>query len=73
MDVGSRAIIDAIKEFSIGVQEIEKLKINMTKRITSQMLQSEKKSKHMVLQSQLQIANIFTKVLKPKEGGLSNW
>jgi uncharacterized protein YoxC len=72
LDVGSRAIIDAIKEFSIGVQEIEKLKINMTKRITSQMLQSEKKSKHMVLQSQLQIANIFTKVLKPKEGGLSN-
>ncbi len=72
MDVGSREIIDAIKEFSIGVQEIEKLKINMTKRITSQMLQSEKKSKHMVLQSQLQIANIFTKVLKPKEGGLSN-
>jgi uncharacterized protein YoxC len=72
LDVGSREIIDAIKEFSIGVQEIEKLKINMTKRITSQMLQSEKKSKHMVLQSQLQIANIFTKVLKPKEGGLSN-
>lgn len=27
----------------------------------------------MVLQNQLQIATIFVKVLKPKEGGLSNW
>jgi len=35
MDVGSRAIIYATKEFSAGVQEIEKLKIKMTGRITS--------------------------------------
>lgn len=57
---------------STGVQEIGKLKIMMMKRITSQMLQSEKESRHMVLQNQLQIATIFSKVLKPKEGGLNN-
>jgi hypothetical protein len=42
MDVGSRIIADAIKEFSTGVQEIEKLRIKMIERITSHMLQSEK-------------------------------
>jgi len=36
------------------------------------MLQNEKESRHMVLQNQLQIAIIFAKVLKPKEGGFSN-
>jgi uncharacterized protein YoxC len=68
MDV-SAAITDAIKEFSISVQEIKKLKIKTTKKITSQMLQSEKERKEMVLQNQLQIVTIFAKVLKPKKGG----
>jgi hypothetical protein len=36
------------------------------------MLQSEKESRHIILQNQLQIATIFAKVLKPKEGGLNN-
>jgi len=73
MDVGSATITDAIKEFSISVQEIKKLEIKMTKKITSQMLQSEKERKQMVLQNQLQIVTIFAKVLKPKKGGgLSN-
>jgi hypothetical protein len=45
MDVGSRIIADAIKEFSAGVQEIKKLKIMMIEKITSQMLQSEKENR----------------------------
>jgi hypothetical protein len=43
MDVRSSVIPNAIKEFSINVKEIKKFKMEMTKRITSQMLQSEKK------------------------------
>jgi hypothetical protein len=34
MDVGSNVIVEAIKEFSIGVKEFEKFKMEMTKRIT---------------------------------------
>ncbi len=43
MDVRYGAIVDAIKEFSTQVQEIKKFKIEMTKRMISQMLQSERK------------------------------
>jgi hypothetical protein len=44
----------------------------MAKNITSQMLQSEKKSRQMVLQNWLQISTIFIDVLKPKEAGPNN-
>ncbi len=40
-------IVEDIKDFSIDVKEIEKLKMEMTKRITSQLLQN-----------QLEIANV---------------
>ncbi len=53
MDVGYGTILDAIKEFSTNVQEIEKFKIDMIKRIISQMLQNEKENKQMVLHNQL--------------------
>jgi hypothetical protein len=50
MDVRSNVIPNVIKEFSISVKEIKKFK-KMAKNITSQMLQSEKKSRQMVLQN----------------------
>ncbi len=34
-------IVEDIKDFSIDVKEIEKLKMEMTKRITSQSLQNQ--------------------------------
>jgi hypothetical protein len=34
-------IVEDIKDFSIDVKEIEKLKMEMTKRITSQLLQNQ--------------------------------
>jgi hypothetical protein len=37
----SFTIADAIKEFVNGVKKIEKLKMEMTKRISFQMLQNE--------------------------------
>jgi hypothetical protein len=55
------------KNFSINVQEIDKFKIKMTKRIISQMVQNENENRQMVLHNQLQIAVIFAKVLKPKK------
>ncbi len=71
MDVRSNVIPNVIKEFSISVKEIKKFK-KMAKNITSQMLQSEKKSRQMVLQNWLQISTIFIDVLKPKEAGPNN-
>jgi hypothetical protein len=44
-DVKSSAIVDAIKEFLMNVQEIKKFKIETIEMITSQMLHSEKESK----------------------------
>jgi hypothetical protein len=35
LDEGSSTITDAIKEFSKGVKEIEKMKMEMTKRIAT--------------------------------------
>jgi hypothetical protein len=39
MDVKFAVIVEDIKDFSIYVKEIEKLKMEMTEMITSQMLQ----------------------------------
>ncbi len=41
LDVGSFAVANAIKEFSKGVKEIEKMTMEMTERIATQMFQSE--------------------------------
>ncbi len=73
MDVGYGAIVDAIKDFQLVCNKFKNSKTDMIERIISQMLQSEKDNRQMVLRSQLQIATIFVEVLKPKKGGLSNW
>jgi hypothetical protein len=41
MDVKFVVIVEDIKDFSIDVKEIEKLKMEMIERITSQMLQNQ--------------------------------
>jgi hypothetical protein len=41
MDVKFAVIVEDIKDFSIDVKEIEKLKMEMTEMITSQMLQNQ--------------------------------
>jgi len=51
------AIAHAIIEFSNFVIKIEKLKLQMMERITSQVLES--KGKEMVLQCQLQLVALF--------------
>jgi hypothetical protein len=46
------------------VKEIELKIMEMTKFITSQMLQSEEKGKQMMIQGQLQLVVLFANVLK---------
>jgi len=48
------------------VKIIEFYKMEMTKFITPQMLQNEDNGKQMMIQGQLQLAILFTNVLKPK-------
>jgi hypothetical protein len=48
------------------VKEIEFKKMEMTKFITFQVLQSEEKGKQMMIQGQLQLVVLFLNVLKPK-------
>ncbi len=65
MSIGLFAIVDAINNFTHVVKEIELKKMEMTKFITSQMLQSEEKCKQMMIQGQLHLVALFTNVLKP--------
>ncbi len=48
------------------VKEIELKRMEMTKFITFQMLQSKEKGKQMMIQGQLQLVVLFADVLKPK-------
>ncbi len=48
------------------MKEIEFLKMEMIKFITSQMLQNEENRKQIMIQGQLQLAILFTNVLKLK-------
>ncbi len=67
LDASFFAIVDAIKEFSEGVKEIEKMIMEMTERIATYMLQSEWIGRELIVQGQMQMATLFDKVLKPKD------
>jgi hypothetical protein len=49
LDVGSSVITDAIKKNSKGVKKIEKLKMEMTERIATQLLQNEQIGRELVM------------------------
>jgi len=51
-----------ITNFSDGIIQIEKMKLQLTEKI----IQSEKQGREMVLQGQLQMATLFAEVLKAK-------
>jgi hypothetical protein len=59
-------IAQAIKKYSQTAKELEFLKMQMTKEITTQVLDSERVGKKLLLEGQLQMAAIFAEVLKPK-------
>jgi uncharacterized protein YoxC len=66
-DVGSSTIVDAIKEFSTNVKEIEKMMMEMTERIITHILQSEQIGRELIKQGQLQMTTLFVEYLKPKD------
>ncbi len=49
LDASSFAITNAIKEFSKGVKKIEKMKMEETKRITTQLLQNEQIGRKLIV------------------------
>jgi len=49
LDAGSFAITNAIKEFSKGVKDIEKMKMEMIERIATQLLQNEQIGRELVV------------------------
>jgi hypothetical protein len=62
LDVGSYTIVDAIKKSLEGVKEIEMMKMEITKTITTQMFQSEETSRKLIVQGQLQMATLFVEI-----------
>jgi hypothetical protein len=73
LTIGDSAIVDAIKYGFDGIQESEKMKMQMTKEITSQILESEQQGRQLYFQSQLQMACLIGEAFKPKDtvGGFS--
>ncbi|KAG0594759.1 hypothetical protein M758_UG106800 [Ceratodon purpureus] len=62
LSAGDHAIASAITDFSNGIIEIEKMKLEVIEKI----IESEKQGREMVLQGQLQMAALFVEVLKAK-------
>ncbi len=56
LDAGSSAIADAIKKISEG---LKKMKMEMTKRIATQMLESEQIGRELIMQGQLHCLSRF--------------
>jgi hypothetical protein len=48
LDAGSFTIVDAIKEFLTSVKEREKMRMEMTERITTHILQSEQINRELI-------------------------
>jgi hypothetical protein len=67
LTVGDLTIADAIKYGFDGVQESEKMKMQVTKEITSQILESEQQGRQLYFQSQLQMASLIVEAFKPKD------
>jgi uncharacterized protein YoxC len=67
LDVGSSTIVDAIKKISISVKEIEKMMMETTERIITQIVQSEQIGRELIEQGQLQMTTLFIEYLKPND------
>jgi hypothetical protein len=62
----SPSITKAIKKYSQIAKELELLKMQMTKEITTQILEGEQVGRKLLLEGQLQMAALFAEVLKPR-------
>lgn len=65
ISVGDANIATTNKDLNEGVKEIEKMKLSIIKRLTTQIIESEKAGKEALVQWGIQMAHIFANVLKP--------
>jgi hypothetical protein len=63
----SPSIAKAIKKYSKTTKELELLKMQMTKKIKTQILESEQVGRKLSSEAQLLMDVLFVEVLKPKE------
>jgi hypothetical protein len=61
LPIGSFAILDAMINFIDVMKKLELKKMKLKKFITSQLLQSEKNGRQMMIQRQLYLVVLFTK------------
>ncbi len=58
--------VEAIKKYSYTTKELEFLKMQMTKKIMTQILESQQVGWKLLLKGHLQMDVLFAKVLKPR-------
>ncbi len=59
------SLVEAVKEYSQIAKELEFLKMQMTKEIMTQILESEQVGRKLLLEGRLQMVALFVEVLNP--------
>ena len=66
--MGDESIVSAINNFSKGILEVEKMKLQLTEK----MIDHEREGREMLMKGQLQMAALFADVLKAKDSSGSS-
>jgi hypothetical protein len=61
------SLVEVMKKYSQIAKELELLKMQMTKKIMTQILESEQVGRKLLLEGQLQMVSLFVEVLKPRD------
>ena len=69
--LGEEGIASAIKDFSKGILEIEKMKMESSERLSERMIAVDLKTRELQMSGQLEMAKIFAEVLKAKDSSSS--
>ena len=69
--LGEEGIASAIKDFSKGILEIEKMKMESSERLSEKMIAADLKTRELHMLRQLEMAKILAEVLKVKDSSSS--
>ena len=61
--IGEESIVSAITNFSKGILEVEKMKLQLAEK----MIDNEREGREMLMKGQLQMAALFAEALKAKD------
>jgi hypothetical protein len=64
----SMSVAASIRDFATGMEHIEKLKLEITERMTLRILEAEGKSRKSTLEGQLTLASLFLNAIKQQGG-----